>query len=219
MNGADVWLEEEQLPCGRQLDDLIEQVADRRPSKDASHQDRCPHCRAALSELTELWTPLHELAEQDVSAPPNLTKTVMELVAAIAANGWHAIVRADQGVTRIAAWVVAIIARRAALAVPGVLTVTGATAPPVDGVDENGAVFTQSQPRLDQRQSAAGIGVAGRHVVVDLEVTADAVTPLPALGHAVRRSMGRLVPALTGLDVVEVNVTFTDIEVQRGPGL
>jgi len=172
-----------------------------------------------LTELTELWSPLHELAEQEVFAPPTLTTTVMERVVAIAANGWHAIVRADQGVNRIAAWVVAIIARRAALAVPGVLTVSGVTVPPVDGLDENDVVFRRPQPSPLQRQLAAGVGVMGRHVVVDLEVTADDRTPLPALGHAVRRSVGELVPALTGLDVVETNVTVTDIEVQGDTGL
>lgn len=218
MNSGEVRLGEEQLPCGRQLDDLIEQVADRRPSKDASHQRRCPHCRAAVSELAQLWTPLHELADQQVSAPRTLTMTVMERVAAIAANGWHAIVRADQGVTRIAAWVVAITARRAALAVPGVLTVSGVTAPPLGGLDESGAVFRRSQPSPIQRQTAAGVGVAGRHIVVDLEVTADDRSPLPALGHAVRRSVGQVVPALTGLEVVEANVEFTDIEVALEEG-
>jgi uncharacterized alkaline shock family protein YloU len=48
----------DRLPCGADIDDLFEQVADGRPPTDPAHQQSCPHCRAALPEIANLWEPV-----------------------------------------------------------------------------------------------------------------------------------------------------------------
>lgn len=200
------------LPCGEDLDRLLEQVADQLPAVRPEHQAVCPHCRAALAELTVTFAPLRELAAEPVRAPGWLGEAVMARVRALARDPWHGTLPGSGGVTRIAAWVVAAIARRAAQHVPGVEAVFGRTrvatvATPAPGLpgDRPGG------PGASRRSRADGVGVAGRSVVVDLDVVATYGQPLDELASRVRRSVVRIVQALTGLDVVEVNVTVVDV--------
>jgi uncharacterized alkaline shock family protein YloU len=202
----------DRVPCGAWLDDLLEQVADGTPPADPAHQEACQHCREALAELAELWIPVRRLAAVDVTAPSSLTSTVMERVHAIAAHGWHAVLTGQSGVTRVAAWVVAVIARRAAAGVPGVGTVLGQVTPPAAALDQVHAEYPPDRPSRAQRAAAAGIGVAGRPVVVGIAVTAEVGTPLPALAEQIRRRVGAEVRAMTGLNVSGVDVEVTDLD-------
>ena len=202
----------DRVPCGAWLDDLLEQVADGTTPADPAHQEACQHCREALAELAELWIPVRRLAAVDVTAPSSLTSTVMERVHAIAAHGWHAVLTGQSGVTRVAAWVVAVIARRAAAGVPGVGTVLGQVTPPAAALDQVHAEYPPDQPSRAQRAAAAGIGVAGRPVVVGIAVTAAVGTPLPALAEQIRRRVGSEVRAMTGLNVSGVDVEVTDLD-------
>jgi uncharacterized alkaline shock family protein YloU len=202
----------DRVPCGARLDDLLEQVADGNPPADPAHQEACQYCREALAELAELWIPVRRLAAVDVTAPSSLTSTVMERVHAIAAHGWHAVLTEQSGVTRVAAWVVAVIARRAAAGVPGVGTVLGQVTPPAAALDQVHAEYPPDQPSRAQRAAAAGIGVAGRPVVVGIAVTAAVGTPLPALAEQIRRRVGAEVRAMTGLSVSGVDVEVTDLD-------
>jgi uncharacterized alkaline shock family protein YloU len=202
----------DRVPCGAMLDDLLEQVADSTPPADLAHQETCPHCRAALAELGDLWTPVRRLAAVNVTAPPTLTSTIMERVHAMAAHGWHAVLTGQPGVTRIAAWVVAVIARRAAAGVPGVGTVRGQVTPPAAALGPVTAEYPPDRPSRAQRGAAAGIGVAGRRVVVRVAVTAAAGIPLPALAEQIRRRVSAEVSTLTGLSVAAVDVEVTDLD-------
>ncbi|MCW2583342.1 MAG: Asp23/Gls24 family envelope stress response protein, partial [Klenkia sp.] len=99
-----------ELACGCSLDDLLAQVADGADPADPDHQRACPHCRAALAELAGLWAPVRELAETAPATPAGLDAKVMERVGAMATHAWHAVLPETDGVTRVAAWVVAVVA-------------------------------------------------------------------------------------------------------------
>ncbi len=42
------------LPCGAEIDPLLEQVADGRADNRDAHQRDCVHCQAAITEFTAL---------------------------------------------------------------------------------------------------------------------------------------------------------------------
>jgi uncharacterized alkaline shock family protein YloU len=207
----------DRVPCGAWLDDLLEQVADDTPPADLAHQETCPHCRAALAELADLWIPVRRLAAVNITAPSSLTSTIMERVHTIAAHGWHAVLTGQSGVTRIAAWVVAVIARRAAAGVPGVGTVHGQVIPPAAALGPVHAEYPPDRPSRTQRAAAAGLGVAGRRVVIRIAVTAAPGRPLLALAEQIRRRVRAEVSTLTGLAVAAVDVEITDLD-RRLPG-
>jgi hypothetical protein len=60
------------LPCGADLDALVVQVADGAAPRDPGHQAGCPHCRAALGQLGELWSLVDRLARERVEAPERI---------------------------------------------------------------------------------------------------------------------------------------------------
>ena len=168
------------LSCGADVDDLLEQVADGRPPTDPEHQAGCPYCRAALAELGALWAPVQQFATARVHAPAELVERVMRQVRTLTRDAWHGVLGGPRGVTRIAVWVIATVARRAALRVPAVLFATGRAGPGRDGV-----------------------GVVGRTVVVDLDVVAPYGVDLQELGARVRRVVTSDVARLTGVTVAE----------------
>lgn len=202
----------ERLPCGTRFDDLLDQVADDIPPSDPEHQASCPHCRATLAELADIWAPVRAVAQEPNPPPDTLTASVMERVVAIATHGWHAVLKDTPGVTRIAAWVVAVVARRAAAGVSGVGQVRGQISPSASAIADVKAEFDFAQPTPGQRTQASGIGVAGRRVVVSITISAGAGQPLPALAEEIRTAVTRHVQALTGLDVIEVDVHVADLD-------
>lgn len=191
-----------QLPCGRSLGPLIEQVAERTPPVDPEHQARCPYCRAALAELETLWSDVDALARERVEVPTGLLAAAMRRIVRerdgdgpLARTsgprgprpgrpGDHALLPSPHGTTRIADGVVAAIAGRAALAVAGV-SLPGRT--PVE------AHF-----------DGAGVALA-------LELTVAFGPPLPALIDAVRATVIADVEGLTGLAVKAVDVAVVDL--------
>lgn len=230
------------LACGASPADLLAQVADsaaptttdipaapsdapeRRNSSEQRevpaailrHQQSCPHCRAMLAELRELWTPVAAIAQQSITAPPSLARGIMERVTALAQHSWHAVVEDKPGATRIAAWVVAVVARRAAASVPGVSSVANRVHPAEAAVTGVQATFHPPTGSSVHRALADGVGVAGRKVIVQVQLTAGATSPaLTVLGHQVRRAVTDHVCALTGLDVVEVDVHIADLETDQ----
>jgi uncharacterized alkaline shock family protein YloU len=189
------------LPCGASLDAFLAQVADRRPPRDPEHQRTCPHCRAALAELEQLWGPVHELADEPVKAPADLLATVMARIREISRNPWYAVVPSATGGTRIAARVVGAVARLAAQSVPQVDVAIGRgrTVPADD-----------DRTALD---AAAGVDVAvvGTHVIVDLDITVDYGAAIPEVARQVRAAVLRDLQQHTGLTTTEVNVTVVDV--------
>jgi len=199
------------LPCGVAIDDLLEQVSDHLPALNPEHQSSCAHCRAMLAELTALWAPVHSAAAERITAPAALVDRVMVRVRELATHTWYGLHDGEQGLTRIAAWVVAAVARVAADRVPGVCYAV---------LQAGERPLTQLAARVPQavrgvHQHPHSAGVAGRRTVISLELVADLRAPLPELANAVRRQVQHDVSTLTGLDVVEINILFTDLDVDE----
>jgi hypothetical protein len=110
----------QRLPCGADIDELLDQVADVNGAEWTDHQSRCPHCQAALTELARLWAPVRALAGRPVTTPVGLTATVMRHIRQTCPDVWYTLQLTDHDVIRVAARVVAAVARNAALRVPGV---------------------------------------------------------------------------------------------------
>lgn len=193
----------EQLPCGRSWDDLLEQMALDVAVPD-THQQTCSHCQAALAELSRVWAPVRHLAAERVHAPSGLLDRVMDQVRAAAQQSWHALISAERGSTRVAARVIATIARLAAARVAGVHVALGRT------TDPHAAAQTAARTsRHDETGSA--VGVAGASAVVELALAALYDMPLHALAEDVRSAVNADLTQLAGLQHVQVNITIDDI--------
>jgi uncharacterized alkaline shock family protein YloU len=176
------------LRCGQDIDDLLAQVSEGQPPTDPEHQRSCPHCRAALAELESLWRPIRALADEEVRAPAEILDQVMAQVRELLRQGWYAVIPSPEGDTRIAARVIAAVARLAAEQVPGVSLALGGG-----------------------RATETDVGVAGPHVVVDVDVMVEMGTPIPTTSHALRRQIAEDIAAHTGLRAAEVNIAVIDV--------
>lgn len=202
-NGKDA----DRLPCGVRVDDLLAQVADGASTGDAAHQQACAHCRAALAELADLWAPVAELAAEDVRAPAGLLQEVMAQVRELSRNAWHAVLVDPTGQTRIAARVVGAVARLAAESVPHVSVALGGGSPATAPGDEPSLATiagTAGEPATD-------IGVAGTHVVVDVQIVVDYGVVISTIAQHARERITAHLAAHTGLTTSEVNITVVDV--------
>lgn len=190
------------LPCGRSWDDLLEQVAT--GSSTDAHQSTCAHCRAALAELRRVWAPVQHLAAEPVQAPPNLVRKVMDQVRAAAQHRWHALLPAERGSTRVAARVVATLARLAAARVPGVRVALGRTTEPR-------AAGRAAAATARHDASGSAVAVAGGSTVVELALAAQYGAPMHELAERVRTAVVHDLGRLAGLQDVQVDVVIDDV--------
>jgi uncharacterized alkaline shock family protein YloU len=197
----------DRLPCGKPVDDLLTQVTDHMPPPDPAHQRSCPHCRAALAELEDLWAPVRDLAAEDVRAPAGLLQAVMAQIRDLSRNSWSAVLDDPRGRTRIAARIVGAVARRAAESVPHVTLALGGSrvATPTDTTADPAAIAGRHS------ETATDVGVAGSHVVVDVQIGVDYGAPMPQVAAVVRDRIARHIAERTGLITTEVNVTVVDV--------
>ena len=72
-------LADERLPCGRDIDQLWDQLA---KGATGEHARSCEYCQAALSEIRPLRTATSELAAEQVRLPADLSGKVMAAVRA-----------------------------------------------------------------------------------------------------------------------------------------
>lgn len=179
--------ESSSLPCGTDVDELTVQVVERTPPLDPEHQAGCPYCRAALGELSVLWSQVHALAEEDVVAPTDLVQRVLDEIQELDYTGGRAVIAAVDGDTAIAVRVVAVIARKAADSVDGTLLA------------------------MSRVSAGVEVGAVGRSVVVQLDLIAALGVHLPALSTQIQRTVRDHVAALTGLSVVAVDVSVVDV--------
>jgi uncharacterized alkaline shock family protein YloU len=197
----------DRLPCGKPVDDLLTQVTDRTPPPDPAHQHSCPHCRAAVAELEDLWAPVRDLAAEDVRVPAGLLQAVMGQIRDLSRNSWSAVLDDPLGRTRIAARVVGAVARLAAESVPHVTLALGGgrVATPTD--------TTADPARIAGRRSEAAtdVGVAGSHVVVDVQIAVDYGAPVWQVAERVRNRIAQHIAIQTGLTASEVNVAVVDV--------
>lgn len=192
------------LPCGVPYDSLLTQVADHAAPVDSAHQSVCPHCRATLAELDSLWDPLRELAREQIKAPRDLLPAVMARVRELARHSWYAFVPGERGHTRIAARVVAAVARLAAEDVPHVTLALGS--------GRTGSQSTRAQIAGADVEAATDIGVAGSHVVVDIQIAIEIGAHIPTVVSQVRTQIGQAIAGYLGLVPAEVNVTVADVQ-------
>jgi uncharacterized alkaline shock family protein YloU len=203
----------DRLPCGKPVDDLLAQVTDRTPPPDPAHQHSCPHCRATLAELEDLWAPVRDLAAEDVRAPAGLLQAVMAQIRDLSRNSWSAVLDDPRGRTRIAARVVGAVARLAAESVPHVTLALG-----------GGRVATPSDTTADpakiagrHSETATDIGVAGNHVVVDVQIVVDLGVPMWQVAERVRKRIAEHIATQTGLTTTEVNIVVVDVRSPPDP--
>ncbi|TFV64132.1 Asp23/Gls24 family envelope stress response protein [Geodermatophilus sp. DF01-2] len=197
----------DRLACGKPVDDLLAQVTDGAPPRDPEHQRGCPHCRAALAELEDLWAPVRDLAAEHVRAPAGLLQAVMAQIRELSRNAWQAVLHDPVGQTRIAARVVGAVARLAAESVPHVTLALGGghAAGPMEATADPARVAGP------EGEAATDIGVAGTHVVIDVQIAVDFGVPIPQVADQVRRRVAHHIATHTGLTTTEVNVTVVDV--------
>jgi uncharacterized alkaline shock family protein YloU len=204
----DIWLlldgSDAHLACGTDVDELLEQAAQGRAGELTDHQRGCPHCQAALREFSRIWAPVRSLAAEPVPLPAAVRSAVASQIRKLTADVWYTLELADGGAIRIAARVVARIARDAARQVPGVRVVFGrSTHGKVAGLVEAAT--------LRHRHPHAAVGVLGRTAVVDLAVAAEYGQELDAVARAVQRRAIAELRSKAGLKDIAVNVTIDDV--------
>ena len=192
------------LACGADIAELLEQAADGHAGQLTEHQRHCPHCQAALQEFSRVWEPVRRLAAGHVAVPATLKTAVASQIRQLIADVWYTFQLSDLGAIRIAARVVATIARDAARNVPGVRaafgrSTHGTTAGPAE------------KDILRQRHPHAVAGVLGRTAVVDLAIAAEYGIQLDAIAREVQQRAIAELRAKAGLRDVTVNVTIDDV--------
>lgn len=109
------------LPCGTEVDALVDQIHAGRTGTRDEHQRHCPHCRAALAQYEPIFAPVRTLAAEPVRAPSSsIDQTLARLRRGRADDPEPWQVDVGRGRTRVAERVVVACARRAAEDVPGV---------------------------------------------------------------------------------------------------
>jgi uncharacterized alkaline shock family protein YloU len=192
------------LPCGAEVDLLLEQVADGQAGHLDDHQRDCVHCQAAITEFAALWSPVGELAAQPVAAPPGLSAAVMSQIRILVRDVWYTLETTDAGSIRIAARIIATLARDAARMVPGVRVALGRS------TDSGPAALAERASR-SHRHPHAAVGVLGRTAVVDLAVAVSYGNPIHRIASDIQHHVIATLRHDIGLQNVTVNVTVDDI--------
>jgi uncharacterized alkaline shock family protein YloU len=192
------------LACGADIDELLEQAADGNAGQLTGHQRRCLHCQAALREFSRLWEPVRSLAAEHVAVLAALKAAVASQIRKLVADVWYTLQLSDTGAIRIAARVIATIARQAARTVPGVRAAFGRSTHSATAGPAESATLRHHHP-------PAAAGVLGRTAVVDLAIAAHYGTQLDAIARQVQQRAIADLRAKTGLHDVTVNVTIDDV--------
>ena len=192
------------LPCGAEVDLLLEQVAAGRAGDRDEHQRNCVHCQAALVELAGLWSPVSEAAAAPVPLPPGLVAAVMSQIRTLARDIWYTLEVTETGVVRIAARIVAALARDSARMIPGVRVALGRSTQGRLAALAEKATFRHRHPH-------AAVGVLGRTAVVDLAVAVSYNQPVHEVARNIQRHVTATLREQVGLQSVTVNVTVDDI--------
>lgn len=197
-------LESATLPCGAEVDLLLEQVADGRGADLDDHQQGCVHCQAAIAEFAALWQPVTELAGDPVPAPPGLTAAVMSQIQVLVRDVWYTLQTTNLGVIRIAARIVATMARDTARTVPGVRVALGRST-------QGRLAALAERATFGHRHPHAAVGVLGRTAVVDLAVAVSYGDPVHQVAKAIQQHVIAELRDNLGLETVVVNVTIDDV--------
>ncbi len=192
------------LACGADVDELLEQAADGHAGQFTEHQHHCLHCQAALQEFSRIWEPVRRLAAEHVAVPAALKTAVASQIRKLIADVWYTLQLSDSGAIRIAARVVARIARDAARTVPGVRVAFGRST-------HSKTADLAEKATLRHRHPHAAVGVLGRTAVVDLAIAVQYGDQLDAVAHRVQQRAIAELRTKVGLQDVVVNVTVDDV--------
>jgi uncharacterized alkaline shock family protein YloU len=192
------------LACGADVDELLEQAADGHASQLTDHQRHCPHCQAALQQFSRIWAPVRSLAAEHVAVPAALKTAVARQIRRLIADVWYTLQLSDGGAIRIAARVVARIARDAARDVPGVRVAFGRST-------QSTTADQARRATLRHRHPHAAVGVLGGTAVVDLAIAVEYGDRLDLVAREVQRRAIAELRAQAGLQDVAVNVTVDDV--------
>lgn len=189
------------LPCGADVDALLEQVAESPAGPLTPHEAGCVHCQAALAEFVQLWRPVAAAAAERVQAPAALVERVVARVRALVGSAGWAVLETPGGHTRVAVDVVLSVARLAVDGVPGVRGALASLVPVVPAEAVPAEVAAED----------VTVGVSGSTVAVRLTVAAAHGIDLPALGRRVADRVRGDVEELVGLSVAAVTVHVDDV--------
>jgi uncharacterized alkaline shock family protein YloU len=192
------------LACGAGIDELLEQAADGDAGQLTGHQRHCLHCQAALQEFSRVWEPVRSLATEHVAVPAALKTAIASQIRKLIADVWYTLHLSDSGAIRIAAHVVATIAREAARNVPGVRVAFGRSTRSKTADPAERATLRHHHPH-------AAAGVLGHTAVVDLAIAAQYGAQLEAIAREVQQRAIAELRAKTGLHDITVNVTVDDV--------
>lgn len=176
------------LPCGNQLENLLEQVADGAAPANPEHQSSCPYCQTALRRLRAGWADVTELANEPVSVPRGLTAQIMTRVRALAVRATdYLLLGSPRGDTLISHTVVARIVQRLARTVPDVTFASAQVEP-------------QRPPQPNRRDLSI-------HLTVTLGPS------LHRLADSVRETVRHHTLRLTGAHVDRIDISIDDVAV------
>lgn len=192
------------LPCGADVDELLEQVAAGHGADLSEHQRGCVHCQAALGELRSFWAPAAAAAADPVAVPAGLVTSIMDAVRHRTQNVWFTFEHTDGGAIRIAARIVAVIARDTARRVPGVRVVLGRTS-------ESRVAALVEKATLGHRHPHSAVGVLGRTAAVELAVAVTYGEPAPDVARQIQTDVITALRRDIGLVGVKVNVVVDDV--------
>lgn len=201
------------LPCGAELEPLLEQIADGRADQRTGHQRGCRYCGAAIDEGERLWGPVRELAAERIEVPERVIASILRKVQRLINAGWVTLTRSTRGLTRVSGWVVAAIAEIAADDTQGVHRVG-------TSLGRVAEFLRTADPRGTHERTASGgaaYEVGEQRASVDIDLVTRHGTNIPSTADEIRRRVIDDVHRLTGLDVIEVNLDIRDIHVDPPP--
>ena len=194
----------ERLACGCEVDEVLEQAADGHAGQLTEHQRGCPACQAALAEFSRLWEPVRGLAAEHVAVPAAIKAAVAYQIGKLVSDVGYTLHLADAGALRIAARVVAQIARDAANSAPGVEVAFGRST-------HRRIARTAEKATLRHHGRHAALGVLGSTAVVDLAIAVHYDHQADKVAREVQRRAIAAIRTRAGLDNITVNVTIDDI--------
>ena len=197
-------LQADQLPCGRDVDNVLEQVADGDGDTLDDHQQSCVHCQAALAEFTRLWAPVRAATHTPLPTPTELVGAVLGRVQRLVKDTWFTLELTDGGSIQIAARIVARVARDTARKVPGVRVALGRSSGGRLAHAVEKATFGHLHPD-------AAVGVLGRTAVVDLAIAVTYGDVIDTIARTVQTDVRRELTRTVGLKTVTVNITVDDV--------
>lgn len=197
-------LQTDSVPCGHDLDEILEQVADGHAAQRTDHQRGCVHCQAAISELARLWEPVRESIRTPLPAPGEIVDAVVRRVQRLVKDTWYTLELTDGGSIQVAARIVGRVARDAARRVPGVRVALGrSTGGRIARLVEK-ATFGHLHPN-------AAVGVLGRTAVIDLAIAVSYGDVIDDVARAVQVNVRRELARTVGLESITVNVIVDDV--------